>query len=261
MSKRLVVFGCSFTNYGWPTWADIIAIDNPDWGYENWALPGLGNQGIAKRMMFRQYSQGWNSDDIVAVQWTSMIREDRFKDNNWLCNGSVFNSKYYGLDWCKKYWDFDNDIISTVQAQKFAEYMLGDKLAYQMMLHDPVTNHISHQGTSDLHKFWQGHLGTFDMPGVGPFLQGLTTDRHPDPVYWMNWVEEKIYKHWGMTLKPTTVGIIFDYYRWLISLAEEKLSHDEITKLSSARMIENGWGLNLIPTNGIHPYTKEKILM
>lgn len=261
MTKRLVVFGCSFTNYGWPTWADILAMDNPDWEFENWALPGIGNQGIARRVMYRHYSQGWQPNEIVVVQWTSMVREDRFKDGEWLANGSVFNSKHYGIEWCEKYWDFDNDIINTVQSQKTVSCLVGDKLAYQMRLDDPISNYIKHQGTSEIYEFWKNHLGTFDSPEHGPFLQGLTTDRHPDPVYWMNYVEEKIYKPWGMSLKPSTVGKIFEYQNWLLDLAKEKLQHDEISRRSSARMLENGWALNLVPTNGSHPYTGKKILM
>ena len=41
--KRLFVFGCSFTQYRWPTWADIIAKDNPHLEYFNTANSGAGN--------------------------------------------------------------------------------------------------------------------------------------------------------------------------------------------------------------------------
>ena len=44
--KRLITFGCSFTDYSWPTWADIIALDR-EVEYENWAIGGGGNQQIA----------------------------------------------------------------------------------------------------------------------------------------------------------------------------------------------------------------------
>ncbi len=42
-AMRLITFGCSFTDYSWPTWADIIARDL-DCEYENWAIGGGGNQ-------------------------------------------------------------------------------------------------------------------------------------------------------------------------------------------------------------------------
>ena len=49
---RLIVFGCSFTDYAWPTWADIIAYDL-GCEYENWAQGGGGNQQIARRALYR----------------------------------------------------------------------------------------------------------------------------------------------------------------------------------------------------------------
>ena len=48
--KRFFAFGCSFTNYYWPTWADIIGQDSNF--YENWAQPGAGNHFIFNSIMF-----------------------------------------------------------------------------------------------------------------------------------------------------------------------------------------------------------------
>ena len=45
---RLFVFGCSFTKYYWPTWADIIGQEFEY--YENWGEIGSGNLRIAHRI-------------------------------------------------------------------------------------------------------------------------------------------------------------------------------------------------------------------
>lgn len=42
--NRLFTFGCSFTNYMWPTWADILAIEFDS--YRNWGRIGAGNHFI-----------------------------------------------------------------------------------------------------------------------------------------------------------------------------------------------------------------------
>jgi hypothetical protein len=47
--KRLFTFGCSFTRYLWPTWADILAEDIPY--YENWGCGGAGNLYISNAIM------------------------------------------------------------------------------------------------------------------------------------------------------------------------------------------------------------------
>ena len=134
--KKLITFGCSFTNYGWPTWANIIAVDQPDWQFENWALGGGGNQMIARRVLYRHYAYGWQPDDMVCIQWSSWHREDRFKKNQWHQKGSVFVSEDYDIDWIEKYWDLDNDAINYMQAQTTTALLLGDNLVHQMQLAD-----------------------------------------------------------------------------------------------------------------------------
>ena len=42
--KRAFVFGCSFTQYYWPTWADILGREFNK--FENWGQCGGGNQFI-----------------------------------------------------------------------------------------------------------------------------------------------------------------------------------------------------------------------
>ena len=48
--KRHFTFGCSFTNYYWPSWADVIANAMPDAGYVNTAKPGAGNSYIVAKL-------------------------------------------------------------------------------------------------------------------------------------------------------------------------------------------------------------------
>jgi hypothetical protein len=62
--KRLFTFGCSFTNYAWPTWADIVGQDY-DY-YENWGYRGSNSALI---MM--------NGDDSARLSYNTII-QDRF---------------------------------------------------------------------------------------------------------------------------------------------------------------------------------------
>lgn len=45
---RLYTFGCSYTSWNWPTWADIMSLEANY--YENWGHAGLGNRAIAERV-------------------------------------------------------------------------------------------------------------------------------------------------------------------------------------------------------------------
>jgi hypothetical protein len=76
--SRLFVFGCSFTNYEWPTWADLLGLEFEE--YQNWGLPGIGNRAIAERLAECHARNNISKDDVVIVQWSSHTRHDWFKD-------------------------------------------------------------------------------------------------------------------------------------------------------------------------------------
>lgn len=76
--RRLFVFGCSFTNYVWPTWADLLGVEF-DY-YENWGKEGIGNRAIAERVSECYAKNKFTKDDVVIVQWSSHLRYDWYKD-------------------------------------------------------------------------------------------------------------------------------------------------------------------------------------
>ena len=90
--SRLFTFGCSFTNYGWPTWADILSYQFDQ--YENWGKVGGGNHFIFYRLIEAIERNNISKDDTVAIMWSSIGREDRFIKGKWELYGSVYNSKF-----------------------------------------------------------------------------------------------------------------------------------------------------------------------
>lgn len=101
MINRLFTFGCSFTNYHWPTWADILLSEIPG---ENWALSGGGNKFIFERLMECHITNQIKPNDCVIIMWTSFTREDRYVDG-WRLTGNVYNSQpYYDQNFLNKYW-------------------------------------------------------------------------------------------------------------------------------------------------------------
>lgn len=99
--KRFFAFGCSFTHYLWPTWADVIGHDIPH--YENWGMAGAGNQFIFNSIIECNRRNKFNEDDLVMVMWTSCSREDRYVDNSWLVAATENRKTLYGKDWMKKF--------------------------------------------------------------------------------------------------------------------------------------------------------------
>ena len=45
--KRFFAIGCSFTEWFWPTWANIIAEEHPHLEFKSYAKPGAGNLYIS----------------------------------------------------------------------------------------------------------------------------------------------------------------------------------------------------------------------
>jgi len=90
--SRFFAFGCSFTKYHYPTWADIIGYDyRKTNNYYNFGQSGAGNQYIISRIWEANAIYNFNKNDTIAICWTNFFREDRFHENlSWHTPGNVF---------------------------------------------------------------------------------------------------------------------------------------------------------------------------
>ena len=133
--KRLFVFGCSYTAYSWPTWADLLSIHFDR--FENWGLAGIGNRGISERIAECNVKYKFGPEDTVIVQWSTHLRNDFFhqegelKDRlpGWKTAGSIFNylnSPIYDRKWYKTFFDeeayFMHSLNSITMTQQLLEH-------------------------------------------------------------------------------------------------------------------------------------------
>lgn len=91
--KRLFAFGCSYTEYQWATWANILGFElklKYDSQFYNFGRGGAGNTYISNLISQADQYYNFNKSDLVIVCWTSIIREDRWKDNKWHCDGNIY---------------------------------------------------------------------------------------------------------------------------------------------------------------------------
>jgi len=110
--KRVFAFGCSFTSYHWPTWADIIASECVNARFYNFGRSGMGNLAMSVRVAEAHNKFKFDKDDLIIVLWSSYSREDRWLTydgeqytEKWICFGNVWNSAFYGKDFTKKFAD------------------------------------------------------------------------------------------------------------------------------------------------------------
>jgi len=94
LGRRFFAFGCSFTNYRWPTWADILGQQYQH--YENWGQAGAGNHYIFNAVMECDQRRRWQPNDVVVVCWTNVMREDRYhQDRGWITLGNIMTSPIF----------------------------------------------------------------------------------------------------------------------------------------------------------------------
>ena len=76
--KRFIYAGCSFTDYAYPTWGDIIAYDLIKYrGYDyaiNLGRGGACNSYIAHQLLLADSRLNLTDSDTIAVLWTTLDR-------------------------------------------------------------------------------------------------------------------------------------------------------------------------------------------
>jgi len=88
--SRLFTFGCSFTSYIWPTWADILAARFDE--HQNWGRAGGGNQFIANSLVECHLKNKISCADTVAIMWSNVSRIDSYKDGKWILTGNMYTN-------------------------------------------------------------------------------------------------------------------------------------------------------------------------
>jgi len=120
---RIFIFGCSFTNFRWPTWADMCrySTDKPIY---NFAQMGIGNVAIMHKMVEADVKYKITDRDLVITQWSTWTREDRYTDS-WSGGGCVFHNPLYGDSFCDRWWSWNNDIMKNSVAILSANKMFN----------------------------------------------------------------------------------------------------------------------------------------
>jgi hypothetical protein len=133
---RLFTFGCSFTSYGWPTWADIIAQQFDQ--FQNWGRTGAGNAFIFHSVIECLKRNNVNSNDVVAVMWSGVCREDRFtKKRGWITPGSIYNQTEYSKEFVDHYVDYTGCLmrdLSYVSAIRCILETIGCRYYFTSMI-------------------------------------------------------------------------------------------------------------------------------
>lgn len=167
---RFFVIGCSFTNWHWPTWANIIAEQYPHMKFHNYGFPGMGNQYVQIMLNQLQKKHNLTSKDLVGIMWSTFHRtnsyrssslksminnhtEDFFQLNSehWHSQGDMIHAQQIDSDgaWCDRGFALRDCAIidTTTTLLKHCEFD-----AFQMMSLTPQNQHIYDRGIYSTHK-------------------------------------------------------------------------------------------------------------
>lgn len=94
--KRFFTFGCSFTEYKYPTWANIMQRNMPDAEFYNLGKCGGGNVFIANRITEANRVFNFCETDLIMVMWSTFCREDRYTFyRGWVNPGNIYSQDIY----------------------------------------------------------------------------------------------------------------------------------------------------------------------
>jgi len=212
MKSRLFALGCSFTNYAWPSWADILGLEYDV--YENWAYPGLGNRAIAERVANLHALETLTPNDTVIIQWTSHLRHDwhatdqrhdTYKGVGWKTSGSIFNfinEEIFDENWVKTFFDEHSYVMHTLNnillTKQFLE-SLG--VNYYMTSMGYINKMNSDYPSEDSKIGWHGENSTTDadiwrdIPSLKIYKDKIFDDKWLYPIGTFAWShKEEPYK-------------------------------------------------------------------
>lgn len=174
---RIWTFGCSFTRYFWPTWADILIHEIKHKGHtgENWACEGAGNLYIASKIWECHAKNNFGPNDFILVCWSSLVREDRFIDNRWQTLGNVFSldNKLYQSD--PKHFAI-RDCTLIISTQLALKQLKVNSLHWSILPFGKMSRDSDDLKLKSINDVLDVFKLQFDLPPMMEYLDLLTTD-------------------------------------------------------------------------------------
>ena len=212
--KRIFIFGCSFSNFRWPTWADMVrySADKP---FQNWGQKGIGNVAIMHKMVECDLKNNLNEDDLLIAQWSTWTREDRFYDH-WWGEGGVFHNPKYGDEFCEKWWTWNNDIVKNSTAIIAANKMYNFDYQFNFwgFPNEPDFNKSVGDVNIEMQNLYRSNLPQIDnFPvEINTNFEGTCHDGHGDIKSHLHFFKNNITPRFGFELSPAKEKQLLDLH-------------------------------------------------
>lgn len=131
--SRVFTFGCSFTNYNWATWANILGFEL-DCEFYNFGRSGAGNYYISNLISQADSYFNFNKNDLVMVCWTNVSREDRWTDEQgWITGGNIYNFPKFDKNFIKRWANDTHFCLRDFALIKLIDNLLKNKTQYHFL--------------------------------------------------------------------------------------------------------------------------------
>ena len=203
--KRLFTFGCSFTDYLWPTWANILGYEFREAEFYNFGKSGAGNHYIFNMLMQADAVYNFTHEDLIIVQWTNVGREDRYfhpgskvfeagsdRDRGgWVTPGNIYSQGTYDQEWIEKYFSEYGALVRDLAFIKAASEMLRHKAQWHFLQMNELIHYVNQ---------WDDSLK-------------VEPDKHTSKVFGKNLRVDQlrdIYKETISNLKPSFYSVLYN---------------------------------------------------
>jgi len=247
--ERVFIFGCSFTHYTWPTWANILSFETSDSAkIYNFGSSGAGNLYIAERISAANQKYRFNQKDLLLVMWSTFSREDRYIETHWRTPGNIWTQDFYSKDFIKKYTCVRGYIIRDLGLISMTMNALQNMPCHSVVLKsvDPIYDERYYQGIIGLDDVIDLYRDViYNMPstlfdyatdGTGGWRHGHLyhypqisystpktpfQDYHPNPKMYMEYLIKL-----GFSISDSTKERVNRYNNELLLLNERSLIED-----------------------------------
>ena len=208
--KRLFTIGCSFTEYFYPTWANILSKSMPEAKFYNLGLSGTSNPFIANRLVEANLKFKLCDTDLVIIMWTTVCRETHYARGRWFKPGNIFSQDVYSKEFVDKFADPDGYLIRDLATIEMAtSYVNNLSCDYLGLLSTPMDFKYTHDGSpscdlaNEILDTYKDLLSTFPKsmlelemnnhwePGStyrSDMFSGVREDYHPNPIRYCDYL-------------------------------------------------------------------------
>jgi hypothetical protein len=263
--KRVFAFGCSFTEYIWPTWANVLQYEMPQAEFYNWGKTGGGNVYIASMVMAINQKYKFTSDDLVMIMWSTHCREDRYIKTSWLTPGNIFTQNYYSEDFIKQFscakgylvrdlaymtaikyalqsMPCDYFMLRSVDVRWDDKHYLGDDFENVIDLYKDVIDdfpEVLYESVKNGKGGWiNGHQ--YDWPGLD-YKSPKFLDYHPNPKMYMDYL-----MHIGFNISEKTQNYVKQLTNELHAIDHRPTIEEWFKNFNNKNHPNYYWGLHLV---------------